>query len=241
MRDCRLIERDIPIPGQCAVLVNILAATARNEMALIIGKIYYTADCWRITHFQNHKRPVDCMAEQDNDRRRDVRVVFQTTVMVIFPDGRTFADCTTSDISVSGVFVNGVTGAASGEKCRVELQLTGKTSNLLLKMAAEIVRSQDDGVALEFFEVDDDSFYHLQNIVYFGYKYAGGQGDFAAGLDDIEDETLYYDLKSGKPASLPADYLDEGHDDGLEDFDADFDDLAEHIKHRQDDDDDADY
>ncbi|MDT8335449.1 MAG: PilZ domain-containing protein [Desulfurivibrionaceae bacterium] len=182
------------------------------------------------------------MTEQQNDRRRDVRVVFRTTVRVIFPDGRAFADCETCDISVSGVFVNGVTGVAVGERCRVELQLTGNTSDLLLKMTGEIVRSQEEGVALEFAEVDEDSFYHLQNIVYFSYKHAGteGRGDFTADLDNIEDETLYLDLNAnGKSLSLAGDYPAGIDFDDEDDFDADFAyNIAEHVKRRQGDDDD---
>ncbi|MFO7606627.1 MAG: PilZ domain-containing protein [Desulfurivibrionaceae bacterium] len=181
------------------------------------------------------------MPDQYNDRRRDNRVVFRTTVKVIFSDGRVFADCETSDISISGVFVNGVTGGDCGEKCRIELQLAGNTSNLLLKISGEIVRSQEDGVALEFSEVDEDSFYHLRNIVYFSYKHADvGQGDLISELDDAAgDENLYLDLDSGnKSASLPDDYLAGVVDIEEDDFDDDFaDNIAGYIRLRQDDDD----
>ncbi len=178
------------------------------------------------------------MPEQYNDRRRDTRVVFRTTAKVIFPDGRAFDDCETCDISISGVFVNGVTGVGCGDKCRIELRLDGNTSNLLLKISGEIVRFQEEGVALEFFEVDEDSFYHLRNIVYFSYKHAGGgQEDLMLELDDTGDENLYLDLDTGgKSASLPENYLD------IVEIDDDFDDdsvgnITEYIRLREDEDD----
>jgi len=179
------------------------------------------------------------MTEQQNDRRRNVRVVFRTTARVIFSGERTFADCETADVSVSGVFVKGAKDAGPGEKCLVELQLTGKTSNLLLKMTGEVVRVQDDGIALEFCEVDEDSFYHLQNIVYFSYKHAGEKGDLLTDIEDVADETLYHDLDGGgKATSLPDNYLDGLDESGGDDFDEDFTySIAERIKHRQDEED----
>ena len=128
------------------------------------------------------------MTEQQNERRRDIRVTFRTTVRISFPDGRTFDECETSDVSVSGVFVKGVKGVGFGDKCRVELHLTGKTSNLVLKLAGEVVRPQEDGVPLHFLEVDEDSFYHLKNIVYFSYKHSGDEVGILGGADDVDDD-----------------------------------------------------
>lgn len=178
------------------------------------------------------------MTEQYTERRRGLRVVFRTTVRVMFAGGRRFADCETSDISTSGVFVKGVERVAGGEKCRIELRLTGKTSNLLLEMNGEVVRVQDDGVALEFFGVDEDSFYHLQNIVYFSYKHCDGPDDFLAELEDVADETLYYGLDAeGKAPPLPEDFLGglDGNDDDFEEELSGH--IIEQLKRRRDDDD----
>jgi hypothetical protein len=179
------------------------------------------------------------MTEQQNERRRDIRVTFRTTVRISFPDGLTFDECETTDVSVSGVFVKGVNGVGFGDKCRVELHLTGKTSNLVLKLAGEVVRFQEDGVALHFLEVDEDSFYHLKNIVYFSYKHAGDAGGILGDVDDVDDESLYYDLDaSGKVAPMPDNYLDETNGKDSDDFDDDLDeDIAKHIRPRHDDDD----
>lgn len=177
------------------------------------------------------------MTNQKNEKRQKVRVTFRTTVKLVFSGGRTFAKCETVDVSVAGLFVKNVTGIAFGEKCKVELNLSGRTSNLVLEMTGEVVRSQEDGVALQFLEVDEDSFYHLQNIVYFSYKHSGGVAEILTSGADVDDETLYMDLDAGrKLTSLPGNYLDEDNgedddsDDGLDD------DIVAHVKKYQDDD-----
>ena len=64
----------------------------------------------------------------------------------------------------------------------------------------------------------------------------GGASDVI--VVDVEDESLYYDLDSkGKVAPLPDDYLDDNDDNGKDDFDDVSENIEEHIKHRQNDDD----
>ncbi len=180
------------------------------------------------------------MTGQQQDKRQDVRVTFRTTAKLSFPDGRTFDECETTDVSVGGVFVRGVKGVDCGDKCQVEFHLSGRTSSLVLELAGEIVRTQDVGVALQFFEVDEDSFFHLRNIVYFSYKQSndGGGGENLEAGDDVDDESLYLDLDaSGKAAPLPDNYLDEiNGGDSDHDDDAD-DEIKTHVSRYQEEDD----
>ena len=182
------------------------------------------------------------MTGQQHEKRRGVRVTFRTTVKLRFPDGRAFDECETTDVSVAGVFVRGIKGVACGDKCQVELHLSGRTSRLVLELDAEIVRTQALGVALQFLEVDEDSFYHLRNIVYFSYKQAdaGGGGEIPGGGADVDDESLYLDLDaSGKAAPLPDNYLDESSSKDSDDFDDGLDDdVTTHVSRYQDEDDD---
>jgi len=157
------------------------------------------------------------MAENQQEKRRDVRVPFRATARLRFSGGRVFEQCETSDISVSGVFVHGVSGVAGGERCAVEFRLLGRSSSLVLEMAGEAVRVAAGGVALQFLEVDQDSFCHLQNIVYFNYKEAG-QLDTPLGekLSEVEDDTVYLGLDGlCRPNPLPDDDLGDG--DGADD------------------------
>ncbi|MBU0729437.1 MAG: PilZ domain-containing protein [Proteobacteria bacterium] len=104
------------------------------------------------------------------ERRKDVRVVFHTTSVLKFPK-KEFKDCGTRDLSVAGAYIVGVTGPKIGDTCEVSLHLAGNASQLLLKLKGEVVRVAKDGVGLQFFDVDNDCFCHLTNIVYYNYKH----------------------------------------------------------------------
>jgi len=101
-----------------------------------------------------------------DNRRKHSRVTFQATISLDFGH-TTHKECETSNLSLKGIFVVGVTGHKVGEKCEAALHLVGASSDLSLKMKGEIVRVDDDGFALHFLEIDLDSFYHLKNILYY--------------------------------------------------------------------------
>jgi hypothetical protein len=131
-----------------------------------------------------------------------------------FADGQIFEDCQTSNISVSGVFVEGVSGVKLWDKCAVAFHLIGRSSSLVLAMTGQVVRLQDDGVALQFDEVGEDSFCHLQNIVYSNYRqegqFCGSEVELAT---HIEDESLYLGTPGATGRPLPDIYLGDGRED----------------------------
>lgn len=113
------------------------------------------------------------------ERRKNTRVLFQTTADVVCGDQH-YNDCATENLSVKGVSVLGINGLALGETCDLSLALSGSTSQLRLTMKAEIVRMAADRIGLHFVEIDLDSFYHLKNIIYYN----------AEDPDTIEQELL---------------------------------------------------
>ena len=90
------------------------------------------------------------MVEKQIERRRDPRVTFRSSTKLSFAGGRVFDECETTNVSVSGVFVVGITGIDSGEKCDIEFYLTGKSSSLVLEMVGEVVRTEESGVGIQF-------------------------------------------------------------------------------------------
>ena len=100
------------------------------------------------------------------NKRKNSRVPFQVIISLDFPD-QSHAECETADLSLRGVSVLGVTGHTLGENCVVSLQLMGSTSQLILKMKGKVVRVEENGLALHFYEMDLDSFFHLKNILYY--------------------------------------------------------------------------
>lgn len=104
---------------------------------------------------------------QTNNKRRNTRVPFQTTITIQFADKR-YEKCKTRNLSLKGVFVVGVANRKVGEKCDIILYLSGGTSsNHALTMKGQVVRTDEGGVGLYLFEIDLDSFYHLKNILYY--------------------------------------------------------------------------
>jgi len=101
-----------------------------------------------------------------HERRKNTRVPFQATVDLDF-SGRRYQGCETENLSLKGVSVPGVKGHAVGETCEVSLALSGSTSELKLNMLGEVVRVEDNRIALVFKEIDIDSYYHLKNIIYY--------------------------------------------------------------------------
>lgn len=101
---------------------------------------------------------------RSTNRRSSSRVPFKATVTLSFPD-KHYEQCETNDLSLKGVSVAGVTGHRIGEQCDVDLYLTGSTSRVHLNMKGEVVRAKKDSLALRFFAIDLDSFFHLKNII----------------------------------------------------------------------------
>lgn len=103
---------------------------------------------------------------ENHEKRKNTRVAFQTFADLQFA-AQSYSKCETANLSIKGVSVLGITGHQVGEKCKLALALSGSTSELRLEMKGEIVRVEENSVALHFTEIDLDSFYHLKNIVYY--------------------------------------------------------------------------
>ncbi|MEW6428750.1 MAG: PilZ domain-containing protein [Thermodesulfobacteriota bacterium] len=99
------------------------------------------------------------------DRRRESRLPYRATIDANF--GKvSFTGKETRDISITGTFIEDISGPKKGDTCKLVLQLKGEASDLYLKLKAEVVRNEEKGLALEFLDVTRDCFYHLKNIAY---------------------------------------------------------------------------
>lgn len=101
-----------------------------------------------------------------SERRKNVRVTFQTTVSLHFADGE-YAHCQTKDLSLKGIFIPGIVDREPGDRCHVAILLSGTSSKLKITMTGEVVRNTEEGIGIYFDEIDVDSFFHLKNIVYY--------------------------------------------------------------------------
>lgn len=101
-----------------------------------------------------------------DERRKNTRVEFHTSVDVSFPDA-SYQACPTENLSTKGVFVDNIPGRALGDSCDIILRLEGSEPPLQLTMSGEVVRLEKNGVGIHFQETDLDSFSHLRQIVYY--------------------------------------------------------------------------
>jgi DNA-directed RNA polymerase subunit E'/Rpb7 len=69
------------------------------------------------------------------------------------------------NLSVKGMFVKTGQKINTGITLSIVLDLSGKSSKLILNLTGEVARQDSDGVAVEFTEIDTDSFIHLRNVV----------------------------------------------------------------------------
>lgn len=111
------------------------------------------------------------LKDNPDDRRKDIRVDFDTEVS-IRADGRTInASGSSRDLSLRGVFVKTDDSLEPETRCLVEIVLTGLEKKLILNMEGHVVRKTDEGYAIYFDLVDLDSFTHLKNIVKYNAPY----------------------------------------------------------------------
>lgn len=97
---------------------------------------------------------------ESNERRLNPRIVFNVSADLKFSNCE-LDRLVTRDLSPNGIFVFNLNGKQVGDECEVTLHC-----DLVLKMKGEVVRTEDEGAAIQFFEQDLDNFHHLKNVVY---------------------------------------------------------------------------
>ena len=87
----------------------------------------------------------DISEKRDRTRLKvDARVVLYAENKAFFLDGQT------RDISMKGLFAKSDFGFPVGTKCQIEIVLSGRTSELTIKLGGTIVRRENSGCGLLF-------------------------------------------------------------------------------------------
>ncbi|MDP3426686.1 MAG: PilZ domain-containing protein [Humidesulfovibrio sp.] len=96
----------------------------------------------------------------DNNRRRS-RVT--THVMAHYlQKGAVDYPLVTQNISLKGMLAKPQPGILSGELGVVRIDLSAEAS---IEIECQVIRSDANGVAIDFRPMDEDSFFHLRNLV----------------------------------------------------------------------------
>ena len=106
--------------------------------------------------------------EDNQERRRFLRVPFETSVTVkSLSSGKVLRGLASKDISMKGIYCFTDEPFEKDSPCTVELQLTGTSSELWLRIDGKVVRTDSTGMAIIFDSMDLDAFIHLKNILYY--------------------------------------------------------------------------
>jgi hypothetical protein len=100
-----------------------------------------------------------------DEKRRFTRVLFETTIKITA--GKTvIMSKRLRDISLGGAFVfTSGTSLPESTSCVLEIDLIGRASLLRIQVEAEVVRADEDGMAVKFTKIDLDSLVHLRHLI----------------------------------------------------------------------------
>lgn len=101
----------------------------------------------------------------EGERRYSTRLPISRQVNLDFNE-KIYEKCLVENLSLTGMFVQGIFEQEEGDNCLVNLVQEGKYSYLLLKAHAQIARKNDSGVALEFVSMPIESLMLLQMILH---------------------------------------------------------------------------
>lgn len=96
--------------------------------------------------------------------RKFTRVAFETEVKVTSEDG-VIASSRVRNISLGGIYIETREPFAVGAHCVVHIELIGPASRLGIQVEGDVVRVEEEGVALIFTKIESDSLIHLRHLI----------------------------------------------------------------------------
>ncbi|MBI5095149.1 MAG: PilZ domain-containing protein [Candidatus Hydrogenedentes bacterium] len=101
---------------------------------------------------------------EGRNRREFTRIPIKVGVEVRCDSGVVLTGVV-SDLSLNGLLLAASEGAPVGARCDMRLRLDGGGEILTVEAKGQITRSDAEGMAITFDQVDADSFEHLRNLV----------------------------------------------------------------------------
>ena len=98
------------------------------------------------------------------DRRRHSRVAFNHSAWLTVQNKRHSFD-QMADLSMGGACIKGVAPLKPGDICDLELHEEGRHSCRIAKYCSRVIRKGGNKLALEFVDMDADSYMYLQTMI----------------------------------------------------------------------------
>lgn len=127
---------------------------------------FFVSDVWISFFALNIIIVNEKMANISNidEKRKYTRIPIHTRVNLRFSDGE-YEQCETRDLCLCGALVMGVNDRDEGELCEVEFSQAGIVNNRILTLRGEVVRVEEQGIALVFYDMNFSSYTYLQTII----------------------------------------------------------------------------
>ena len=104
------------------------------------------------------------MFNRSNNRREFTRVRTRIVAVVVASGFETIHEVV-RDVSMKGVFLEGLHAPPVGSECRIKLILTGLDVPTMIETSGRVVRVTPDGFGVDFAGVEISSFDHLRRLV----------------------------------------------------------------------------
>lgn len=102
---------------------------------------------------------------ESQERRTTQRIQLNARVTLYIDDQIIQAESTLRDISLDGLNVTIDHTLPPHQICRLEITISGPSSDLTLRTKGRILRQQGRAVAIKFTELDVDSYQHLKHVI----------------------------------------------------------------------------
>ena len=120
------------------------------------------------------------------EKRNFHRITFQTKAIVRSKDDTVIG--IVENMSLDGIFLKTPEKLNLNRLVKIELLITGTSSQLSILLDGKIMRHENVGMAIQFRNIDMDAFFHLKNLI----SYNTNQ------MDTLEDEFQKFLEKTNK-------------------------------------------
>ncbi len=104
------------------------------------------------------------MRKPSADKREFIRIFFNAEAEVLV-DGKVIRSNKGINISMGGLHLATPDSAQPGASCRIVVRLRKENHPVEIKIGGVIARSAPGGLAVEFTELDFDSYQHLRRLI----------------------------------------------------------------------------
>ncbi len=102
-------------------------------------------------------------------KRKHPRIPFKGLVSLNF-EGQIYNECSAQNLSMIGMWITGCREQPHGSRCDIEFQDAGKTADRSLRLKGEVVRTDDNGLAVLFINMNMRAYQDLEGLI---IKHAG--------------------------------------------------------------------